>query len=343
LRRSSTSPGVRRRRTGGPRFLAEPRLLAAAACIALPLAPQSAGAWGERTHEIINRSAVERLPEPARSAWAPLAVSLGRHASDADHRKGSRPGERPRHYIDIDFYDEPPFSDVPRDLAELVRRHGKDVVERWGVVPWAVEECYRMLVLSLARGDWSSAGAWAADLGHYVADSHQPLHCTMNYDGQKSGNDGIHVRFEVHMMDRHFREEEIPRLESLPDLDENPVEACFTWIAEAHRGVAPLLAADDVARAADPHYGDRYHAALWNETSAVAARQVASAVHDLAALYLAAWEEAGSPPGPPQAPLFLALPSEALERPPSRPGRDRGAWIVAGTVLLGAFLLGSGS
>jgi hypothetical protein len=310
--------------------------------LALVVVPASAGAWGGRTHEIINRVAVDHLPEPARSAWEPLARSLGAHASDADHRKSTHSSEPPRHYIDIDFYDDPPFANVSRDLEELIRRHGKGTVDRWGTVPWAVDECYRMLVLSLARNDWSSAGAWAADLGHYVADSHQPLHCTMNYDGQKSGNDGIHLRFEVHMMNRHFQEESIASVEPLPNPAGDPREFCFSWIADAYPGLTPILAADDRAQGEDPSFGDRYYEALWQETSHLATRQVSQAVADLAALYLAGWEEAGSPAGPPQTPQFLALSPEELEPSPGpRPGRDKGAWIVAGTVLVSALLLGA--
>ena len=60
------------------------------------------------------------------------------------------------------------------------------------------------MVEALRAGDWTSAVTWAADLGHYTADSHQPLHCTKNYDGQNTGNDGVHFRFEVMMMDRFF-------------------------------------------------------------------------------------------------------------------------------------------
>jgi hypothetical protein len=167
-------------------------------------APADVLGWGGRTHEIINRKAVELMPGPAGEAWRPLAASLGAHASDADHRKGSDKDEPPRHYIDIDVFEPHPFAGVPRTLEGMQRKYGREEASWWGVAPWAIEECYRMVVLSLERGDWASAGAWAADLGHYVADTHQPLHCTMNYDGQKTGHQGIHIRFEVSRMDRHY-------------------------------------------------------------------------------------------------------------------------------------------
>jgi len=303
--------------------------------------PGAALAWGARTHEIVNRRAIDFLPEPARSAWAPLAPALGRHASDADHRKGSVPGEPRRHFIDIDVWDEPPFDDVPRDFDELARKKGREAAERWGVVPWAIDECWRMTVLSLKRGDWGSAGAWAADLGHYVADSHQPLHCTVNYDGQNTGNDGVHLRFEVAMMDRWYDEAVLVPEGPLPDFGGDVVEFCFDWIAEAYPGLETILAADGAARDADPRYGDVYYDAMWSRTATLASDQVSRATRDLAVLILAAWEEAGSPPGPGVPPPFAARSREQLDPPAPRGSTHPGVWVAAAAAVVSAFVLGS--
>src|SRR5690606_9576687 len=36
----------------------------------------------------------------------------------------------------------------------------------------------------------------SADLGHYIADAHSPLHTTQNYNGQLSDQEGIHGFWE---------------------------------------------------------------------------------------------------------------------------------------------------
>ena len=36
----------------------------------------------------------------------------------------------------------------------------------------------------------------ASDLGHYVADAHVPLHTSLNYNGQLTGQKGIHAFWE---------------------------------------------------------------------------------------------------------------------------------------------------
>lgn len=311
-----------------------------AAVPALAAAP--AWGWGGKMHEIINRRAAEAVVGPASEAWGPLARTLGAHASDADHRKSSDAAEPPRHFLDIDAWDAHPFDDVPRSLDGMFRRHGREATLRFGIVPWAIDECYRMTVLSLRRGDWGSAAAWAADLGHYVADSHQPLHCTINYDGQRSGNDGVHLRLEVTMMDRYFVEDSIGPLEVRPHPGGSPVERCFQWIAEAYPGVETILRADSLARAGDPDLGEPYYETLWRESREIAVLQMERAVEDLAALYAAAWEEAGRPSPPDTPPSPRALPVAALEAEPTgESGRTaRGALLVAGAAILGVLALG---
>ena len=42
----------------------------------------------------------------------------------------------------------------------------------------------------------------AAYLSHFVADTTMPLHTTRNYDGQLTGNNGIHRRIEVEIVAR---------------------------------------------------------------------------------------------------------------------------------------------
>jgi hypothetical protein len=291
-------------------------------------------------HEIINRRAAQSLSGPAGDAWGPLAVDLGRHASDADHRKSSVSGERPRHFIDIDAYEPPPFAGVPRTFEGVQKKYGSEAATRWGVVPWAIEECYEMIVLSLRAGDWESAGGWAADLGHYVADSHQPLHCTINYDGQRSGNEGIHLRFEVTMMDRYFDESTLDAPPE-PAPVASPVEFCFGWIAEAYVGLDALLQADTRATVADSSFGDAYYETLWSGTRDVATLQMNRAVRDLARLYAAAWEEAGRPTPPGQVGAFRALPVAVLKPPVARARTSPAAFVLAGLAVAGAILLGT--
>jgi hypothetical protein len=306
--------------------------------------PADAVAWGERTHEIINRRAVDFLPDAQRAAWSGLAVPLGGHASDADHRKSFDKDEGQRHFIDIDAHDDPPFAKVPRTFEGLKDKVGAEEALRWGIVPWAIDDAYRMFVISMERGDWGSAVAWGADLGHYVADSHQPLHCTMNYDGQSTGNRGVHVRFEITMMDRYYQEGALPADgegdEPMP-YGGAPAAYCLDWIPLAYDGLSSILDADTRAQSADSDFGDEYYRIMWEGTAPTARLQVHRAARDLAVLYAAAWEEAGSPVPPEVMPPAVALPRELLNGPVGEEvPLKRAAYVVAGIAVVGAFLLG---
>jgi hypothetical protein len=266
----------------------------------LATSPSLSWAWGARTHQIINRRAVELLPDRAREAWSPLTGQLESQANDADYRKKDSPDEPPRHFIDIDVYADPPFDTVSRDRSALEKERGAEEVRRSGVVPWAIEECYGQVVSALRSGDWSTAATRAADLGHYIADAHQPLHLTKNHNGQLTGNEGVHFRFEVTMLDRHLEESMLAGPSTLdalfPGIKGGPAEMCFEWIPQSYSGIEAILAADREARNLDPTFGERYIERLWEGSREVAIREIDASTRHFAFLLERAWDEAGSPP-----------------------------------------------
>ena len=44
---------------------------------------------------------------------------------------------------------------------------------------------------------------YSASLAHYVSDAHVPFHAVVNYDGQLTGQHGIHARFESALFERY--------------------------------------------------------------------------------------------------------------------------------------------
>jgi len=76
------------------------------------------------------------------------------------------------------------------------------VVER-GLLPWTVNREFDRLVKAFRERDWTEARLAAAHLSHFVADATMPLHATHNYDGQFTGNHGVHRRIEVEMVARY--------------------------------------------------------------------------------------------------------------------------------------------
>ena len=73
----------------------------------------------------------------------------------------------------------------------------ESVVVTNGTGPWRIMQLYRMAVDAFKSGDNKAALEYAGAMSHYIGDLSQPLHVSENYDGQKTGNTGIHSWFET--------------------------------------------------------------------------------------------------------------------------------------------------
>jgi hypothetical protein len=266
-------------------------------CFAVILFPASqAFSWGSATHKFINEHSVVHLP-PSMSLFINNAQFLRDHAPDADTRKSSDPTESPKHFIDIEDYPEYATGTLSHNYDSLVLKYGISKVTSIGTVPWAAIWAMDSLTAALKRADTASALQFAADLGHYVADGHQPLHVTSNYDGGQTGNNGIHSRYETSMMATYLNS--IIITPTSVHYIGKPIDFVFNYIYGAHVYVDSILAADTYAKAqSGGSYNATYYAALWAKTGALTQKQVQDATVDLADLYYTAAVNAGivSPP-----------------------------------------------
>lgn len=277
-------------------------LLIAWCLVGLVALPATGWSWGSSVHRLINRNAVANLP-PDFQAFAQWAGDLEALAPAADERKCCVAGESIRHYIDIDNYPEFFNGTFPHSYDDALGRFGRSRLESNGIGPWALEESFDHLVASFVAQDWPGAVAAAADIGHYAADLHQPLHLTRNYDGQETGQDGIHSRFESRLTGRHMAE--FTPLAGEAGLLEDPVERTFQWITTTYRGVAAILAADLSARAeaGGSTSGDVYYNAMWEQLGQDTWFWIGEASRDIAACWYTAWVRAGSPALPGSIPV----------------------------------------
>ena len=121
------------------------------------------------------------------------------HAVDADRRRYASRNEAPRHYIDIDHYgseDQSPFEAMPRKWTDAVEKFSEDTLQAYGIVPWHIASMTVWLTKAFEKKDANRILYLSADLGHYVADAHVPLHTTLNYNGQLTNQKGIHGLWE---------------------------------------------------------------------------------------------------------------------------------------------------
>lgn len=221
---------------------------------------------------------------------------LSDHSSDADFRKDSDPTEGPKHYIDIDNYSEfITTGRIPQTLDSAVTIHGYSFVQSNGFLPWATKTSFDSLTVCLQRRDFTKAQIFAADLGHYVADGYMPLHITKNYNGQLTGNTGIHSRFESTMINANISQIVYTGDSATAIADVN--QFIFDYLYANYIYCDSILLADNYAKTFSTSYSStEYKTALWNKSRSFTIPLFQRASKSLATLIYSAWLQAGSPP-----------------------------------------------
>ena len=127
-------------------------------------------------------------------------------AVNPDRRRYAVADEAPRHYIDLDEYGDSALYKLPRYWSEAVKKFGQDSLQAHGIVPWHIYRVYNQLKDAFFIKDPDNILRISAELGHYTADAHVPLHTTKNYDGQLTDQIGIHGFWESRLPDLYFDE-----------------------------------------------------------------------------------------------------------------------------------------
>jgi Secretion system C-terminal sorting domain len=249
--------------------------------------------WGYIGHQNISSKIILSFNDEMGGfeSWVSYMTS---HASDADNRKNEDPDESHRHYIDIDNYDE--FVDdgrIAQTWNSVVDIHGQSFVDNNGILPWTTLITYDSLRNCMSRRDYEKAKFFAADLGHYVADGHMPLHITANYDGQLTGNNGIHYRFESAMINDHINEvvftgKEAEYINNVPDY-------IFNYLYQNYKYVDTIMAADNYAKTISSSYNTAYYNAMWDKSQSFIHSIMSNASVAITELLYTAWVDAGKP------------------------------------------------
>ncbi|MBV6645451.1 MAG: zinc dependent phospholipase C family protein [Cyclobacteriaceae bacterium] len=162
--------------------------------------------WGFFAHEKINRLAVFSLPPEMLGFYKQHIQYLSEKAVNPDKRRYVLPEEASRHYIDLDLYGDSAVYHVPRYWKQAVERYSEDTLKARGIVPWHIMSVKNYLTKAMANRDATQILRLSADLGHYIADANVPLHTTANYNGQLTGQYGIHGFWESRLPELFFEE-----------------------------------------------------------------------------------------------------------------------------------------
>src|SRR5262249_36566434 len=131
---------------------------------------------------------------------------------------------------------------------------------------------------------------------HYIQDAHQPLHAIDNYDGQLTGQRGLHGRFETELFDRYSSRLNIVPGPVVPI--RNPDQVAWDVLLVSYTLVDGLLQADKQAVEGREFYDDAYFDALFDKTKPMLERRLSEAIAATAGAITGAWIDAGRPAVP---------------------------------------------
>lgn len=82
------------------------------------------------------------------------------------------------------------------DCGPCKEIYGSEAFTQHGILPYHLYSMQQRLTDAFANKNLAEVLRLSADFGHYIGDAHVPLHTTKNYNGQLSGQEGIHAFWE---------------------------------------------------------------------------------------------------------------------------------------------------
>jgi hypothetical protein len=266
------------------------------------------GSWGFFAHKKINQLAIFTLP-PAMSGFYKKNIEyLTEAAVNADRRRYAIANEAPRHYIDLDDYGDSAVFKLPRYWKDAVEKFGEDSLIARGILPWHIYRVYFQLKDAFMIRDPDQILRLSADLGHYIADAHVPLHTTKNYDGQLTGQIGIHGFWESRLPELYFDQYDFfvgPAM-YLPNVQ----LAAWEMVMQSNRAVDTVFMIEkklaesegeskfnfeskgkQTVKVYSQDYAEKYHRQL----SGMVERQFRGSVKKVGDIWYTAWVDAGQP------------------------------------------------
>jgi hypothetical protein len=261
------------------------RALAAAVLLAAFAGP--AQAWGPGAHARITTEAIETLPKGMKAYYKAHKLEIPSLSPDAEIAE-----DAPERRFTADRLVPFPFTALPRTEAALKEKYA-DEATKIGRLPWLIQESYAKLVEAFRSGDKTRILAASDTLGLYVADMSNPLALSDNWDGQKTGQHGLWVRFTTKLpeaMDRrlHFGGEAARFLD-------DPKGQVFAMATGSYIWLDNLLYQEELAKRGQSGYGELYYESFERRAGGLLKSRLEEAATDVGSYWYTAWTAAGRP------------------------------------------------
>ncbi len=266
-------------------------------------------AWGFFGHQRINRMAVFTLPPEMFSFYKTHIEYVTTHAVDPDKRRYANKNEGACHFIDIDHYEPFAFDSLPHFYPKAIKKYTEDTLLKHGIVPWHIAHYLHYLTQAFENEDINKILKLSADIGHYIADAHVPLHTTKNYNGQLSNQHGIHGLWESRVPEVFA--DNYNYLLGQAQYIQHPNSTIWKMIKDSYAAVDSVLSFEENLHRKWPAntkytyeqkgatlkknyslaYTTQYHELLSGQVE----RRMRESVHMVASFWLTAWTNAGKP------------------------------------------------
>ncbi len=312
------------------------------------LFPSIAIAWGERGHDLVTRVAVKKLAEMSgHSAQFTQPFALRNHMLShlsnvpdfhwrADYMsENDRDLNYPTHFIGLDsiYPDAKELTDIDQDINVFytkARDAGFENPAKIGTAPWRVVQLQQQMAVALkaakaAESEQQKVDAinqallYAGIMSHFVGDLANPHHTSTNYDGQLTGNTGLHAYFESDVV-RELPMQLAGKVEKKAghslmrktllkpyskaqrnNILTNPSELIFALVLDSHTRVDQLHTLDDKYSILDRSTDAKTRArrkpptVVMHKYQAFTVERLALGASVLAQLWYLAWQQAGQP------------------------------------------------
>lgn len=198
----------------------------------------------------------------------------------------------------------------PVPAGEIRSAFVREQFSGYGILPYHLESMHKRITEAFKAEDADRILRLCAEMGHYVGDAHVPLHTTENYNGQMTGQTGIHGFWESRIPEL-FADDTYDYFVGKAQYIENPREYYWGIVLKSHSLVDSVLRTEQRLRATFPEdqqmvFDERLgrtiktqsaeFAAAWDaEMQGMVEERFRASIQSIGSVWYTCWVDAGQP------------------------------------------------
>lgn len=261
--------------------------------------------WGFQGHRTINRMAVFSLPKEIFTFYKSNLEYITNESTKPDSRRYVDKKEGAGHFIDLEFYDNDSLLNKRwNDIKIMIP---EDSLYKHGILPWRIIQFKYLLQHAFEEKDYEEILKYSAELGHYLADAHVPLHTTKNYNGQFTNQKGIHALWETLIVKEILND--IPFFSGKAEYIPNIQTQIKQIILESHSCVSTVLEEEkrltneekiikykfEKSNLNHVNYSSEFIRAYDKRLNGMVTKRMLSSIRTISSFWYTAWVDAGQP------------------------------------------------